>query len=333
MATPAKRRPADGSDAESPGSAVKCPRTDAKEGHGHHLQQASLSSVADCTRDRTLAESPPTKAKTPGVVFQKLHLTSRTTDIYRLMDGPKCEPKVLKLSPPASLAVALGPNIDVCWCTSRICKSAERGRSFMHVQGSRRLCGRTTDEHPEGELLRRMTEQFFRDLEPTEFDGLPGHAEETFNSCLTRKSTAAFLLRNQQVLGYVCLVQSFPHGVFPNAPGLSDAVRLKALPPCLPLLMQVFVDSAYRRQGVCSQALRRAFKGKDAIAVDCPTKAVVRALQASNFQLAGYRMVPNPLDEKAIWHARAVYIRLAPVAASSTAPAEMACPAPSETAV
>jgi len=253
----------------------------------------------------------------PDTVFQKLHLMSRNAPIDQYQCGPRKQPKVTSLLTPARLAIDLGKEISICDCTEKICQK-ERNSNVSgcvsgYVIGSRRLCGRPTEEHGECHFFREMTKRFSAEAPASQLDCRLDHHLEAMGLALKKLTTSAFLLRGTQVVGYISIITKFAHNftldteIFPD---LSEAARQqvnRSLFSELPLLMQIYVEKEYRKTSVCSQALRRAFQDKDALLVNGPSPPIAKVLKGLGFVCAAFEKVTNQYDE--LLYVQVLYVR------------------------
>lgn len=253
--------------------------------------------------------------------FQKVHFISRQANINTLDGGPRKLPKFTRLCTPARLSTELGANINICECTSQICIQAKANRFLVHVRGSRRLCGQSSDAHEECALLRAMMKKYIVDRPRSDREeDLPTMAAESFK--LNNGNVAAFLLHGTQVVGYISLVAAVEHNLKVNVPDVPETLQkiARSSSPTLPLLRQIFVEDEYRRKGVCTDALDKAFKDKHAILVDDPTVPVAKSLQHLGFICvgAGY-FVERDAAGRCVQHPRGLYVRSCTSLAAATA--------------
>jgi len=214
-----------------------------------------------------------------------------------IAESPQELPKRASLCVPSRLSAQLGNTIALCTCSLQLAKAARAsGRVVSDAvvsdsrgqRGQRRLCQRLTNEHAEYDLLYEMSEAF--ELETRVL------SDSIVVPACTRDNITAFILGPRAAIhGYICVLPSFEHAAKVNAPGLNDIDKQRAehLPPLLPLILQIFVESDFRRKGVATEALRASLRGQLAAIVVGPNKVVCKALVTIGFIVAGAQQVDS----------------------------------------
>ena len=142
-----------------------------------------------------------TRAAGAHVIFQKVHLLSRSASVNAQM--PTELPKRLSLRTPHLLMCELGSKIDICDCTVALSQSQRRTGTMTNL--NRRLCVRRTCDHPEYSLLLAMNAKFVEEQLKR------GVVEEygAYPACMRECTTTFILGPRSAVFGYMSLHYTF----------------------------------------------------------------------------------------------------------------------------